>query len=401
MNKMKYLPLLIFIILFFFVLLVGGTMPYFLFYVLLLTYIIPLVHCLISYMFLEGKIEIPQGSLYTGDTIIIKYKIVNNSIFPIPYVEIENDFSKKLTGNYSPKITLSIGKRDFYQGTETIELRRRGFYEMGELSVYIKDAFGFFTIKKKISSTTSLLIYPEIINLSTFKISASQQSGDLIIRDLSFQDKSRINALREYTEGDSIKAIHWKLTARKNTPIVKEYENRGDTQVSIFIDNEYSLFKNDVDNRIEDKIVDLVTSIINYCLNHNIEVTLETQDQKNYIKIQGQQKPDFKPFLESLAKFKGNGSLDFPTFITSRIETINKGATVVIVTPNSGKAMGSLGIDLRMKNLYPLFFVITDNENKTGSLDRLVEKRLESENIPLYWIDCKANVKGTLEGYYG
>ena len=89
---------------------------------------------------------------------------------------------------------------------------------MGEIDLTIKDAFGFFSIKKKISSTTSLLIYPEIIGLTTFKISTSQQAGDLLIRDSSFQDKSRIYSLREYLEGDSIKSIHWRLTARKTLP---------------------------------------------------------------------------------------------------------------------------------------------------------------------------------------
>jgi len=401
MNKRKFIPLLIFFVLLAFVLLVGGTMPYFLFYILLLTYLIPFIHCLINYLFLEGKIDIPQGSLYTGDSIIVKYKIVNNSIFPITYLEIENDFSKKLTGKDSPKIILSMGKKESYQDSETIVLKRRGFYEMGEINLTIKDAFGFFSIKKKISSTTSLLIYPEIIGLTTFKISTSQQAGDLLIRDSSFQDKSRIYSLREYLEGDSIKSIHWRLSARKNTPIVKEYENRGDTQVNIFIDNEYRLFKNDYDNRIEDKIVDVTTSIINYCLNQNIQVTLETQDHNKYVNIQGQQKPDFKPFLEVLAKFKGNGSLNFTSFVNSKVETINRGATVVIITPNLDKAMGALGIYLRMKNLYPLFIVITDNEKETGYIDGQIENRLKSEDIPVYWLDYKTNIKDTLEGYYG
>lgn len=401
MNKRKYVPLLAFITLFLFVLLVGGTMPYFLFYILLLIYAVPFIHCLINFIFLQGTVEIPKGSLYTGDTIEVKYRVINNSIFPITYLEIENDFSKKLTGISSPKITLSIEKKGFYQGSETIVLRRRGFYQMGEITVTIKDAFGFFSIKKKISSTTSLLVFPEVIDLSTFKTSASQQTGELLIWDSSFQDKSGINTLREYQEGDSIKSIHWKLTARKNTPIVKEYENRGDTQVNIFVDNDYRLFKNDVDNRVEDKIVDVTTSVVSYCLNQNIEVTLETLSHNEHIKIQGRRKHDFKPFLEALAKFRGNGNMDFLSFISPKIETMNRGATVVIVTPNLDKAIGSLGINLRMKNLYPLFIVVTDNENETGHIDSLIEKRLKSEGIPVYWLDYKTNIREALEGYYG
>ena len=65
----------------------------------------------------------------------------------------------------------------------------------------------FSPLKRK-SQYHFLLIYPEIIGLTTFKISTSQQAGDLLIRDSSFQDKSRIYSLREYLEGDSIKSIH-------------------------------------------------------------------------------------------------------------------------------------------------------------------------------------------------
>lgn len=401
MNKRKYISLLIFVILFSFVLLVGGTVPYFLLYIFTLIYLIPFIHCFINYLFLKGTVEIPEGYLHAGDTITIKYKVVNNSIFPITHLEIENDFSKKLTGEDSPKVISSIGKKEYFQGSEDIVLKRRGYYEVGGIIITIKDPFGIFSLKKKISTPTSLLIYPEVIDIHTFKTSASQQTGELLIIDPSFQDKSRTNSLREYLEGDSIKSIHWKMTAKKNTPIVKEYENSGDTQVAIFIDNEFRWFKNDVDSRIEDKIVDITTSIINYCLNQNIEVTLETQNNYNPIKIQGRQKTDFKPFLEVLAKFKGNGKMNFSTFILPKIEIINRSTTVVIITPNLVKSMGSLGINLRMKNLYPVFIVVTDNENNNGYLDVTLEKRLKSEGIPVYWLDCKTNIKETLEAHHG
>ena len=57
--------------------------------------------------------------------------------------------------------------------------------------------------------------------------------------------------------------------------------------------------------------------------------------------------------------------------------------------------MGALGIYLRMKNLYPLFIVITDNEKETGYIDGQIENRLKSEDIPVYWLDYKTNIKDT------
>lgn len=400
MNRLKFI-LVLFIIIISFVLLVGGTMPYFLFYVLLLTFIIPLIHIIISLKGLKGQVIIPNRSLFSGDKIDIIYQINNQSFFSIPYLEVQSDISKQLTGNDSLKLVLSLEKKEIFTHKETVVLSRRGFYQVGEIEVSIKDVFGFYSFRKKITSNTSLIVYPEIIRLSTFYISTSHESGELLVQDSRFQDKSRINSLREYQEGDSIKAIHWKLSARKETPIVKEYEHRGDTNAIVFVDNYKDLFKYDKDRRLEDKIADTALSIVDYCLREDIEINLETQNKKELVKVLGQQISDLKPFLEALARFKGNGFIDFNTFLLQRIESLKKDSTVIIITSYLDKNMGARGIDLKMKNLDPLFIVIIDMESKTGFIDPLIQDRLYKEGIMVCIIDYKTSIKEALEVYRG
>ncbi|MBU5425938.1 DUF58 domain-containing protein [Tissierella pigra] len=402
MNNIKIsLPLIFFIIIFAFVLLVGGTLPYFLFYILLLTFILPLIHCLITLKRLKGSIEIPRKSLFTGEVINISYQVENNSILPIPYLEIQSNISRQLTGTNSPKVTLALEKKESYNSSESVILKKRGYYQFGEIEVTVEDVFGFYSFKKKITTPASLLVYPETIILSTFKITASHQSGELLVQTSDFQDKSRIASLREYREGDSVKAIHWKLSAKKDIPIIKDYENRGDTNVIIFLDNESKLFKGDIDRHLEDKSVDAALSIVNYCLSQNIEVNLETQNNQTQIELKGQQPSDLKPFLETLARFRGNGALEFKSILMSKVETLNKGSTVIIITPNLDKTMGAQGIQLKMKNLHPLFITITDLGNKTGYIDQMVMKRLKQEGIPTYILDYNTSIKEVLEVYHG
>lgn len=401
MNRLQISILLIFIPLLFFVLLVGGTIPYFLFYVFLLTFLIPLLHSLISLMGIKGSVQLPKDALFTGEKISIAYEVKNNSIFRIPYMEIQSHILEQLTGIDYPNVALALEKKEDFIRKEIGVLKRRGYYQLGEIHITIRDVFGFFSFKKKIRSNASLLVYPEVVSLSTFKINVSQQSGELLIQDSFFQDKSRIDSLREYREGDSIKAIHWKLTAKKDMPIIKNFENRGDTHVVVFVDNEHRLFKYDIDRHLEDKAAVAAISIVNYCLNQNIEVNLITQDNKSHINIQGRQSAELKPFLEALARFKGNGALDFRFLIMPSIDALKRGSTVVIITPNLDKAMGVHGIQLKMKNYNPLFIVITDRENKTGYIDQLVEKRLKQEGIIIYILDHSANIKEALEVFHG
>ena len=93
------------------------------------------------------------------------------------------------------------------------------------------------------TSKTSLLVYPIPTELNSFKITSIEQIGDMIIDNKAFEDKSRISSLREFREGDSVKAIHWKLSAKLDELIIKEFDNSADTNVIVFVDNYYELYK--------------------------------------------------------------------------------------------------------------------------------------------------------------
>ncbi len=395
-NNKKVL-LLAGLLLLFAVIFVGGVMPYFIFYVFLLTLLFPVFHNLVVLGGLKGTVQMPRGSLYIGDQVNIGYRLENRSIFYVPFVEVQSAISKRLTGKIDPpEITTMESKSDFVRG-QAVTLKRRGYYELGDIEITLRDVFRLFSFKKRIASEGALLVYPEVINLSSFEITASQQLGELRVNDPAFEDRSRVASLRGYQEGDSMKRVHWSMTAKKGDVIVKNYENRGDTHVALMVDNEMHHFLRDVDRRLEDKVVDAALCMTNYCLTHNINITLDTQRGGTPLHITGHQKGDLKPFLEAFALFQGDGRQAFKTFLRSRITTIPKGATVIVVTPNLNKEMGAQAIQLKMNNLNPLFMVITDQKHNTGFVDPQVEKKLKQENISMYHIDSKANIKEILE----
>lgn len=393
----KNIVFMLFIILLISVLFIGGKMLYFLFYAYIFSFLIPLIHTFIIYKNITGSVNIPSKSIYVGDKLVISYTVRNLSKFTIPYIEIENNISKELTGEAIPKIVTTLNSRDYFTYNEELILKRRGYYPLGEIHVIIKDIFGFFTIKKKVTSKTSLLVYPIPTELNSFKITSIEQIGDMIIDNKAFEDKSRISSLREFREGDSVKAIHWKLSAKLDELIIKEFDNSADTNVIVFVDNYYELYKKDLNRRLEDKIVDISISVINYYLEHNIPVTFQAQDGEKTIEINGSKKSDLKPFLEALAKFESNGTFNFETFMKKRMNIIRKGSTVVIITPNLDKSTGAQGLLLKSKNLNPLFIVVTYNESSIGLIDATVEKGLSREAIPIYILDYETNIKAALE----
>ncbi|MCK9444458.1 MAG: DUF58 domain-containing protein [Tissierellaceae bacterium] len=340
-----------------------------------------------------------KASLYSGDSLTIEYTILNNGFLPISSIEIQNRILEDLANDTFPATFISLGKKQSYTAKETVVLRRRGYYEMGNIHIIIRDVFGLFSIKKTISSQISLLVYPKVIKFPSFSISISQQLGELLIPNSNFYDQSMVSNLREYRYGDPIRAVHWKLSAKIDSTMVKEYENRGDAKIEVFIDNERTLFKNDVDRRLEDKIVEIATALINFCLEYNIQVQLKTQNNNKLVAVEGQQKSDFRPFLKSLAKFKGNGKFDFETFYSFQFTSPDKGATIAIITTTLNKSIGTKGLELKMKNLNPLLVVVTDKENNMGFVDSNIEDNLRTEGILVYILDYNENLENLVINY--
>lgn len=383
-----------------FTILVGGTLPYFVFYVVVLGLSLPLIQIIFALKNIKGSIILPKGSLYNDDNIDINYRIDNSGFFSIPYLEIDNEISRKLTRKDSKKTIISLEKNHSYNKRESIYLNRRGYYKLVSIKVRVRDIFGIYSFKKTVSSPSSLLVYPRPIEINHFPIISSHISGEILVKDSASKDRSSINSFRDYVPGDSIKSIHWKLSGKLNRPIIKEYENSGDTNTLILLDNSKDNFSKDIDNRLEDKSVDIALSITDYCLNNAIPIVLKTQNPNSYIDLQGEDRGDLKSFLEVYAKLEANGPYSFKSFLDSQSEDLRKNTSIILISNKLNKEIAARILDIKMRAINIISIFVTDVEKEFRQIDLGLQTRLIQEAIPLYIIDYKSSIKEILEAHY-
>lgn len=392
---------LLFFILLGFVVFLGGELPYFLFYIVVLSVMLPLIHSVITLIGLEGRLVTPKKNIYKDDIIDINYQIRNRTPFLIPYLVIESKMRHSVSNDGSKIITF-LSRKKPYKYSETIRLPKRGYCDIGALEVTVQDIFRIFKFKKKISDRGSLLVYPKTIPLSSLRIysDSNRYQGDFISHDGQYEDKTRVNSLREYIEGDNLKSIHWKLTAKKEQPMVKVYDKRTDDKALIFIDNSLLSFKDDVEERLEDKVVDIALSIIDYSFNNNIDFGVFLQERDKNLEIQSKEMDDIQIIVEILAKLKADGKKRFPEFLLANIKKINESSSVIIITPHLNKEMGATSLELLSGNTNLSFLVVGDQKNNTGISDKDIREKLMKENIFVYHMDYSTDIKAILERTY-
>ena len=381
--------------------LVGGRMPYFLLYFYLLSLFLPLLHCHMGKKWLAGKLELPADEVVAGEEVKIKYSISNPLPFSFSWLELENEIAYRLAGKREEKLIFPLAPKSSLRGEVTAICRRRGHYEVGTLELKIKDVLNIFTLTKTITEPIMLKVFPQITTLTNFKIKASQQIGDLLVRDPLFQDISEVSDIRQYQTGDSTKKMHWPASARKDELMIKNYEQKGDTQILLLLDSFSKNYSDDMENWIEDKLVETAASIVAYCLKKNVQLNLCSVDEGRHKFIKGDNPQYLKKFLHELVLFQPKGGMEFGSQAEIATTGLQQGATLIFLTPQLNKAVGAQGILLKRRNINPIFIAVGDRtiegqwkENKT------VGKRLELEGIQVYYIDLKQDIRAGLEGKY-
>ena len=116
----------------------------------------------------------------------------------------------------------------------------RGKFTIGPLRVRVADAFGLVEISRAFSTTSTLVVTPRIFPLPrTTAASSWLGEGDGGMRTISAIGEDDA-APRLYQDGDGLRRVHWKSTARYGQLMVRREEHQWRNSASVFLDTRRS-----------------------------------------------------------------------------------------------------------------------------------------------------------------
>ncbi|WP_367254429.1 DUF58 domain-containing protein [Pseudomonas sp. stari2] len=115
---------------------------------------------------------------------------------------------------------------------------KRGHFTFDVCELNLPSPLGLWSGKRLINITDHTRVYPDFARLYGGQLLAV----DNWLSQLGVRQRQRLgqgmefHQLREYREGDSLRQIDWKATARHRTPIAREYEDERDQQIVFMLD---------------------------------------------------------------------------------------------------------------------------------------------------------------------
>nr|WP_317412927.1 DUF58 domain-containing protein [uncultured Solibaculum sp.] len=125
----------------------------------------------------------------------------------------------------------------------SIEYPYRGKYMVGVKSIEVQDVFGLHRVvllgQKRGEDLLSLMVCPRIFPAVLPEQLASSPTGRDAINDARPADAGdSFSAPRSYQPGDSLKRIHWKLSAKTRELYTRQYEIAVERHVLLILDNQ-------------------------------------------------------------------------------------------------------------------------------------------------------------------
>ncbi len=179
---------------------------------------------------------------YKNQNIEIELTLRNKSFLSVNNIYIK-DNTGLLTLKESGKFLIKLNKFEKVNLRYSANAYKRGAFIIGPVVVSGSDPLGFYPWEKTVNSLSKVIIYPDIYN---FFINVREGIPVGIIKSANkiYEDTTMFRSAREYINGDDLKRINWKISAKMNRLYTTEYEYTLDSPVLVLLNlnlNDYPL----------------------------------------------------------------------------------------------------------------------------------------------------------------
>lgn len=252
---------------------------------LLLVYLSMLLISSISLLFskrhIKATMSLENKKFTVDESFKIHLNINNKSLFLYPYINFSSDSStieEKLETSFSllpiKKLRLKL----------KYKLNSRGTHTLPSYFLEVKDMFFISSRKINFNNDLTITVYPKDIELPLDVQKSLEIACNSSRSKISLHLPDTPSSIDKYIPGDSIKNIHWKVSAKRNDLYVKKFDTLTKQSIAMYIDMTDCFSLSKVFNNLNDEnLVAFSLSLVKHLLYDNELIDLTVENLKSDI----------------------------------------------------------------------------------------------------------------------
>lgn len=315
MIKVNKIYILFIISSFIFAYLEGGDLPYAIFYTLIIPFIISFIFLYISSRNIDVQFKTDKNTFIRKEQGEVTEILNNKGYIPVPYVHYTNNSIKELDSNYM-SFLFNLNPDASKWNKSRIKFVKRGRYNIGSVSLEFRDYFNIVKYIKNINKDMLVYVYPQIYKIAELNSGGRDIYKENYSIDTRNSDIHKYKDIKKYQTGESLKKIHWKVTAKKGELYSKNNDNVSVNDVLLMLDMNIKNNYLDASKDMEEELVSYFLSVVNYFINEGVRVHVLISNEKNQ-NIILRDMADFQQLLDYFLDNKSRGTKSIIDFIKS------------------------------------------------------------------------------------
>lgn len=172
--------------------------------------------------------------LAVGEPCEIRLTARNGASRPTAVTTLEDDVGRFGTARL---VLAPLAPRARCVATYSLPTPRRGVQHVGPLSCSVEDPFGLARRSTRDPSIITVMVLPRTWTLDGLPAAPGDEPehGTHVLSSASTVDEE-FAALRDYVPGDDIRRIHWRSTARRGAPVVRQFDVPWQRRTTVLVD---------------------------------------------------------------------------------------------------------------------------------------------------------------------
>lgn len=364
MRLRKWILLVLWILSLVIVSFYGGAVSYGLFFGVTLLPVISLLYLVFVYRSFKLFQKIESRNMVAGQSQPYYFVLQNDSFFAFTSVSVKLFSSFSYVEKLPDGIEYELLPGDKFTYETKLVCKYRGEYEVGIKEILITDFFRLFQFRYAVPGTIKALVLPKIVRVKEL---GSIADISLLSRQASvFMQTEPDSTVRNYMEGDALKQIHWKATARRQAFMVRNKTGEEKQGISILCDTKRFSDSNKDYLPVENKILETLLALGFFFAEKNIPFSVY-YGQNGLVCHPVKEMNDFDIFYQNTAAIQFDKAEDTHTILAQAMSTgsFRNNKVVFCILHTWDDSYDSLTEQLISEGVIVVVYLITE-ENTEG-----------------------------------
>lgn len=250
----------------------GGTVSYGFFFAVTLVPVVCFFYLFCVFLRFRLYQELEDREAVCSQSVNYHFELKNDDKFGFAGVSVKlfSDFSYVEDPIEDMEFELLPGERSSFD--TRLVCRYRGEYEVGVKEIVVTDFFGIFRLHYKNPGTIKALVAPRIPHVTDLR--SIPQLSVAALQEPYGEELEPDTEVRDYLEGDALKYVNWKVSARAGSLKVRKYIGEKKQGITILLDTHRVSSRMQEYLPVENREMEVMLALLHYFVENRVSVSV-------------------------------------------------------------------------------------------------------------------------------